>query len=216
MIFWAYLYVVICTVAEIIIKHWELTDFIKIIFMICYVCFFLLWINKSQKNDYLRLKRNNYYETLKMIELLPLMVLPVFNVGTYGFKFDFYTTITMLCVAIIEEIFFRGFLQRWFEKTSMLGAVCFTNIIFAAFHILNYVPNKEIVPLLIQMLIALCVGMCFSIIAIRNDSIIPCIVIHFLINVTGNNNIGEMNILIVVICAMIYFFYGIYLWKRKK
>lgn len=216
MLFWAYLYVLICTVVEKIIKYWGMPFGIKTIVIVFYVIGLLLWIKRQKKNNYIRLKINHNFSPQKMIRLLPVLMLPIFNIAIYGLRFDFFDTVTMLCVATVEEIFFRGFLQHFFEKKSIVGAVYITSIIFAFFHLVNIVVVRDMVSIIMQMLVAFCVGTCFSAVAIKYDSIVPCIFFHFLINVTGNNDIGKTNISIMIMCMVIYCIYGFYLWKSEQ
>lgn len=215
MLFWAYLYLLICTITGKIIECFEVPYFIKTISIVFYVIGLLWWTKRQKKYNDLRLNINNNFLSQKMIKLLPLLMLPIVNIAVYGIKLEFCNTVTMLCVAMIEEIFFRGFLQRFFEKKSLAVAIYLTNIIFALLHIINYVLIKDTALMPMQILAAFCVGTCFSVVTMKYDSIIPCIFFHFLINVTGNNDITKINRSLLSICVIMYLFYGCFLWKKK-
>ena len=163
---------------------------------------------------------NNNFLSQKMIKLLPLLVLPIANIAVYGIKLEFCNTITMLCVAIIEEIFFRGFLLHYFSKKSKAFGIVFTSVLFAILHLSNLVHCKDVVYIVLQVLCALVMGICYSEIVILYKSLLPCFVAHIFTNITGVNtvlvpNYGEMRFLLWI--AIIFFAgYGFYLYRKIR
>lgn len=128
--------------------------------------------------------------------------------------------IVMICVAFVEEFFFRGWM---FVKFSGYGSVIITNILFAVSHMLNLGNGAEIKYTVCQVLWAFCMGVSFSLITKRLKSLLPAIVIHALINISslGISNMIFGNYVVVSVMAilcMIYelILYYIFITKEKK
>jgi membrane protease YdiL (CAAX protease family) len=103
----------------------------------------------------------------------------------------------MLCVAICEELFFRGWL---ISRISMLGtipAVMISSLVFGLLHILNQGRID------LQVICALGAGLCYCGVRLRSKSILLPVAFHFLTNLTGAS-VAEIPLLIcAVISAMV-------------
>lgn len=123
--------------------------------------------------------------------LLPLAVFPVCNLLTNRDIFggpDF--MLQMLCVALIEELFFRGFLLFSLRKFGTIRAIVLTSIAFALLHGLNFQENPDDAYVWLQICSSFCVSMYYCCFVVRFGSILPCVAAHFLTNVTAAESIG--------------------------
>lgn len=90
--------------------------------------------------------------------------------------------ISMVCVGIIEEIIFRGFLFRAMSRDNVKAAVIVSSLTFGLGHIVNLLNGAELLPTLTQIVYAAAVGFLFTIILLRSGSLIPCIAAHSGVN----------------------------------
>lgn len=88
--------------------------------------------------------------------------------------------LSIFCLVIVapltEELFFRGWMLRGFAAHySKTKAIWFTAIIFALFHLNPW-----------QAVVALPIGVIFASLALKTGSLIPGLVGHFIVNLTGS------------------------------
>ena len=101
--------------------------------------------------------------------------------------FDGVLVLLALGVAFFEELFFRGYLIYGlcdrFGLSESRSAVM-SAALFGALHMVNalHAPFEYTV---FQALYALFIGVCFGFLRIHGRSIVPCVGVHFLINVTS-------------------------------
>ncbi|MBO1910191.1 CPBP family intramembrane metalloprotease, partial [Microvirga sp. 3-52] len=89
----------------------------------------------------------------------------------------FKVLIAIISAAIIspiyEEIFYRGFLFRWFRtRVGLIGSILFSSLIFSIVHI----PTYNVIP------VAFFSGVIFALAYERTNSIWPSVIIHGLTN----------------------------------
>ena len=130
-----------------------------------------------------------------------LLLFPVANVGVF-FVFsgkvnefiiqDAFIVIKqvtiLIFVALAEELFFRGLLLRElvFEyKYKPMKAAILVSALFGVLHIINIFSYASVTYAIIQSLCAFSVSFDLSAIYCKFRSVIPCIVIHALINITS-------------------------------
>ncbi len=116
--------------------------------------------------------------------------------------------------AIFEELFFRQGIIKYSSKISKIFAVFASALIFSVIH-LN----------ISQSFAAFFMGLLFAYIAIKNDSIIPTIILHFLNNtfailldIFGSNNIlsNVLYITVIVLAIIGIIFIVLELIKNRK
>ena len=94
----------------------------------------------------------------------------------------------LIFVAIAEELFFRGLLLReliFGYKYKPLKAAILVSALFGVLHIINIFSYASVTYAIIQSLCAFSVSFDLSAIYCKFRSVIPCIVIHALINITS-------------------------------
>ena len=216
---WVILYGVIYTLAERVSQAMHMTQSITAFAMLMYILLFILWIYKTGQRRKIGLNIIHPFGFRECWTLCPLIVFPLYNfwVGRECL-ISLPTMIIVLSLSVSEELFFRGFMLHFFVRWGNLSSILITSTIFALFHFVNIIKDNNVVYILIQVLCAFFVGICYIAVTIKYNSLLPCVVIHFLTNITGintyvqNRNIGEMSG--VYLCMMVHAIYGVYLFKK--
>jgi len=91
----------------------------------------------------------------------------------------------MLCVGLIEEILFRGFLFRAIARDNLRSAVIISSVTFGLGHLLNLFNGSgmTLVSNLFQIFGAILFGFLFVFLFMHSGSLIPCIAAHSAIDV---------------------------------
>ncbi|MFW9819512.1 MAG: CPBP family intramembrane glutamic endopeptidase [Candidatus Thorarchaeota archaeon] len=101
----------------------------------------------------------------------------IFNLGWFRFVF-------MLRPGIWEEVSFRGVLLNLQRKKYKEWVVVLSNgIIFGFFHLVNLIGNPFPFPVYLQVIYASCIGIALSYMFIKTRSLLPCILVHYLLDV---------------------------------
>ncbi len=124
----------------------------------------------------------------KLLWLLPMWVLATGNLwGGVGLRYaginGVMAVLSFLLVGVAEEIIFRGFLFNGMKKNgSLTVAVLVSAITFGMGHIVNLLTGHATAQTLIQILFAVAWGFLFTLAYLKGGSLLPCILIHSLID----------------------------------
>lgn len=130
-----------------------------------------------------------------------LLLFPSVNVGLFLFFFgennvlvnsDIMSLIEqafiLFAVAFAEELFFRGLLLRelifGYCLKPMLAAII-VSLLFGALHILNIFSYATMSYAIVQGFCAFAIGFDLAAIYCRFRSVVPCILVHAVINITS-------------------------------
>jgi len=94
--------------------------------------------------------------------------------------------IFMLIPGIWEEIAFRGVilnLQR--KKYTETTVIILNGIIFGLFHLVNLIWGFDWFGTIVQVIYASCLGITLAYVFMKTKSLIPCILVHYLVNSVG-------------------------------
>lgn len=185
--------------------------------LILYSGLLYLYLYKSGKLIEYRLRLIDRNKLKYIGYLLPFIILPFLNI--INGKIILISENLNGCVigitiitAIMEELFFRGWLRtRIRERYSLL----LTSSVFGICHIISDVGRVDILYIIEHIIFAVCFGVIFFIISAFFDSLIPSAVLHILINI---NAFGEKEssckygVLLITI-AVIYMVYSIIVFK---
>ena len=111
-----------------------------------------------------------------------------YNLYTTNIQIDILLIASCLFSAIGEEIIFRYFLQKLLINRfthNTIHVIVITNVLFAISHSINITTYATINYVIIQIICAFSVGCYLSTIAVIDNSIIRCVLIHVLINITA-------------------------------
>ena len=95
--------------------------------------------------------------------------------------------VCMLCVGFLEEAIFRGLLFRAIAKDNIKSAVVISSVTFGIGHIINLFNGSgmDIINNLCQIVFAVAIGFLLVTIFYRGGSLLPCIIVHSVINTLG-------------------------------
>lgn len=160
-------------------------------------------------------KGNDFYKINFVLFLVPLVNVPYLFSGA---KINIVIAIiSSIYIGIMEEIVFRSFLCRSIEQMSNENiAIIISSMIFGCFHFLN-IGNYPLIYVLLQVLYAFGMGIVFSVVFYKSKSIIPCIIIHILIDFLGTFELEPIfiaEIIGTIICSLCALYY--YFFVRKK
>lgn len=88
----------------------------------------------------------------------------------------------MINVGFIEEVIFSGFLFKMMAKENVKRAMIVSALTFGIGHIVNLLNGAEFISTIMQVCYAVCLGYLFVVIFYKSKFLIPCIVIHGVIN----------------------------------
>lgn len=144
--------------------------------------------------------------------VLPMLLLPLCNLLLAGsFHPEPSTLVLMLGVCTVEEVFFRGFLLRRLLRFGAIAAILLSGGIFALFHLAS--PAEALTDPSAQLACAFAVGICYGAAALRLGSLIPCILSHFLTNITAAPLTAEA-VPWLWLCTAVYLCIDVFLCKR--
>lgn len=126
--------------------------------------------------------------------------------------------ISMVWVAILEELIFRGLLFRAMERDGRTAAVIVSSVTFGVGHIVNLLLGAELLATALQLIEATALGFCFTAIFMVTGSLLPCILSHAFINCTSffaaEPTATEQVVCIIVTVVAVG--YGWWLLKRNE
>jgi len=92
----------------------------------------------------------------------------------------------MLYPAIWEEIAFRGvILKLQLKKYSKMTSIITNGILFGLSHFVGLLSGQSLEGTLGQVFFASCLGIAISYVFVKTGSLLPCIIIHYLVNSFG-------------------------------
>ena len=141
------------------------------------------------------------YDYLNKKICLPLLLFPLVNLclaiwnlslGNTAINIETFLFLKevalLIFVAIAEEFFFRVFLFReliFGYKHKPVKAALLVSTLFGVLHIMNMFSYASVTYAIVQGFCAFAVGVDLSAIYCKFKSVVPCIVVHALINVTS-------------------------------
>lgn len=158
----------------------------------------------------------------QLLWLLPMWVLSTGNLwGGVGLRYDGITTVmavlSFLLVGVVEEIVFRGFLFNGMRRTGKLSVAIFVSACtFGMGHIVNLLTGHATMETLVQVLFAVAWGFLFTFAYLKSGSLLPCIVIHSLIDAfsvfSRDSQIADWAYIVATVAAALV--YCLYLSKQ--
>lgn len=125
--------------------------------------------------------------------------------------------VSMLGVGFLEELIFRGFLFKAICKSSVRRAIIISSITFGIGHIVNLLNGQATFDTVVQIIFAIVVGFCFTIIFYKGKSLLPCIIAHGVNNSLGIFGAeGSQTLQIVAAAALCVVLAGYTLWIIKR
>lgn len=220
------IYVVGFSFTENMSKSIGFPSLLSLIFAIIAIAVLVTFAKKNQLTKYMGLCafKGDYR---KFLFFIPVFLLPIVNIWS-GLTIEpnaaeaFMTGGAKGAAGIVEEIIFRGLLFTSMLKTDKLkSAVIVSSLTFGIGHIVNLLNGAALFDTLCQIIYAVAIGFCFTMLFYRSGTIIPCIISHFIINFLSPfgadpENYQLMGVINTVFLTAVGLGYGIYLAKLPK
>ena len=127
--------------------------------------------------------------------------------------------LSMVFVAVLEEVIFRGLLFRAMLPSGRGAAILVSSLTFGVGHIVNLLLGAELLSTALQLVHASAIGFCFTAVFLVTGSILPCILAHAFINCTSVFAVQPSAMGDVVVCVVISVLavgYGWWLLKKRE
>lgn len=182
--------------------------------MLIVLAIIFLMIRKKEKLEYFGVcgwKCDDFFKTNFFLFFVPLVNLPyVFS----GAKIDMALAIVdSIFIGVMEELIFRSFLCRSIEqRLDKNRAIILSSLIFGCFHLIN-IGNYPLIYVLIQVGYAFSMGIVFAVVFYKVKSILPCIVIHAIVDFLGMFAVEPIFVaeiigaIVCIVCAVYYYFF---------
>lgn len=238
---WIFLYGLIYIATERVSLLFEASHLIMIFAMSLYWIFFFVCVYKRGELRRYGICRPQHkgmteYILYAWLLLMPFTNLTIAALSSSAIKINVENLpgiLPMIYFGLGEEVLFRGGILSLLTKqykTNVLKGTLITSLMFSAMHMINIYSSATVGYAVVQSICAAATGFCFGMITCREKSIIPCVMIHSLTNITSlaisNRNIiaGEtkrfdlnrLEMTVFLVVAGIYMVYGIWLYKKKS
>ncbi len=146
-----------------------------------------------------------------LLALTPLLCFPLGNLLTVRGEGNAYSYLLLLSVAIVEELFFRGYLLGYFRERTRTGALV-SSAVFALCHLVN-IGKATLAFVAMQTASAFAVGLCFCALTLRYKSLLLPTLLHIAINLTGAGSVAHQAwwYASVTACSLLYLFYAVFI-----
>lgn len=144
----------------------------------------------------------------QLLLMLPLLSIACWNLmagrGIAPAEISAGALLFTLLTVFLEELFFRGWLPR---KIGGKHPLAVSSVLFGMLHLVNLTQGIDLAHCLLQAMGAACFGLSAALFTALYSSILPAVVIHFLINITASTRITLslkdyiISAVIAVICA---------------
>ena len=161
---------------------------------------------------------------------LPPLVIPFYIIWTLGFNVTdsstaLILTITALCVAVNEEVIFRGVIVKGLLRYGILVTLIVPSLLFGLIHLGNILGGGDMKFAIFQVTWAIAAGIGLTALRIRNGSLYPAIAFHFLIDLfeyfgTGENGIHQdefstLDLSVLLSLLILFMIYGLILYQKR-
>ena len=160
----------------------------------------------------------------RYLYFIPVWILATGNLWgglslSYSGLSQLWAVLSMILIAYIEEIIFRGFLfKALLTKEGVKNAIIIVGVTFGIGHIVNIFVGQANFDTLVQIIFAIAWGFILVTIFYKSKSLIPGIIGHGLINAFSKfgveNQVSKWIYIILTIIVAI--FYCLYLLKLDK
>ncbi len=182
----------------------------------------LAFVRKNGLGEYLGLCRVKPGSGKRCLYFLPLVIISSVNLWngvavSHPLSHILLHIISMCFVGFLEELIFRGLLFNGMSKGSLTAAIIVSSVTFGAGHIVNLFMGAPLLDTLLQLVYAAAVGFCFTAVFLACGSILPCIIVHAIVNSLSifalEPGVG-MNLFMCIVQTAVSLVYGLYLLKK--
>lgn len=220
---WIALYIIFMSLADSLSAQIGQDKLITAFIGLSLALFLIIWCKKAGLAEKFGLTLGTFDKRTYLF-FLPLLLMISVNfwggvcLRTRPLETLFYV-ISMLCVGVIEEVIFRGFLFKALQKDKLSVAIIVSSVTFGFGHIVNLLSGADVFLTLLQIVYATAAGFLFTVIFYRSGSLLPCIVTHSLINATSAFSAEAdltLSVITAVVLTVVSAGYALWIWKRGK
>ena len=127
--------------------------------------------------------------------------------------------LSMIGVGFLEELIFRGFLFRAMCRDNVKTAILVSSLTFGFGHIVNLLTGAAFAENMQQLIYASAIGFCFTVLFYVGKSILPCVIVHAIVNSTSIFAVEKpltYQLVTTAVITVIGVGYGVYLLRQNK
>ena len=178
---WIVLYMLAFTLKTLPIPGW-----IAPFAMALYGVFLVLWCVRHEHTYGFSFRRPHPISRKSFLHLPVILTLPLWQILRSGIpQLPPDEILILLSAVLAEEVFFRGFLLQYLRRKTFKHPVILSACLFALLHGVNLFSGYNGGYVLLQILLACICGIYWGLLSIRFHSLLPCILAHGLLNLTG-------------------------------
>jgi membrane protease YdiL (CAAX protease family) len=192
-VLWIAIYGIIYTFSERFSKSFGENHILTVFAIMLYIVALCLFLKKRKKLSVYGLCFPTDWRKKDIGWLIPLFT---FSFANMYFQRDqtmlqnsWVMFILVLFTVFLEELLFRGYLLVYLvEKCGIHNkwiGIIVSSVLFGMLHIVNLFQGADTLYTMIQMLCAFGIGLCLCVLVSRYKSILPGVIIHYLINITS-------------------------------
>jgi membrane protease YdiL (CAAX protease family) len=163
----------------------------QILLLLALSVFLLFYVGKNHLGNAVGLTKVDSRDAKTSLYYIPLVVMILANGAFFFDKTLPFLNILMViafmaCIAFCEEVLFRGLLFKGIEaRSNTKRAMLISGITFGLGHIINLLNGYTGIQQVIQVVLAILIGLLLSVLFVRTKTIVPGIVFHFLYNLAS-------------------------------
>lgn len=224
-VMWIIIHVVGVSVADSISENIGIPSLISLIFSVAMAAVLIVFMKKNGFTEQYGLcKFNGSYKAF--LFFIPLAAICSINFWN-GISFEPSVGQCVIIGAakgiagIVEELIFRGLLFVAMCRTNVKSAIIVSSVTFGVGHIVNLLNGAPVFDTVCQIVYAVAIGFCFTVVLKTGKSLIPCIIAHFVVNASSAFGAAPVDMQMFHIIATAFLTvvsagYAIYLAVRYK
>ena len=219
------IYVVLANTGAVLSKVIDVDYLGEILLLFIFSAFLIIYIKRNKLITTVGLTKISFHEAKENLLYLPLFIMVLVN-GVFLFDrtIDFKYIILAICftilVAFLEELLFRGLLFKSIELDNTTKTSIFiSGSTFGFGHIINLFNGYTVINQVIQIVLAILIGIILSVLFVRTKSIIPGMIFHFFSNIASILSIEVVDLYEYISIGIIFLvglIYLLYLLKSMK
>jgi len=223
---WIIAYIILVNIGDALSEMNGISNSATSAILIAFSVILLLYVTKNRWTSFYGLRWPDKADLRKTWFYIPLAIIAILQYSK-GFKSDLnfrdiaIIVALMIGVGFIEELLFRGFLfQGILKKGKLINAIIISGITFGIGHIINLLRGYSLADQGLQIVIAIALGITLALLVAVTDSILPGVLFHALLNISGNLTNSNLTIefYVVILSIVLCIVYSLYLkkWVKSK
>lgn len=156
------------------------------------------------------------------LPLLPAVITLIVGVEVTSLVLLAEFFVITLLIGFAEEAIFRGLMLNALKAAGFWRAAIITALLFGLSHALNGLAGKSMTETAAQIFYAVAFGFAFAALVLKKGILWPLVIVHFLIDFAsflqrpGVTIPPAWNLLLVVVLAIIFTTYGLFVMLQKE